>query len=90
MPSIGKPVPHDSAVGHVTGQARFIDDLPALAGELSVGFVGSPVAAGKLVRTDVSAALAVPGRGTYRHCPGPDPGRVRAGLPNAGSRDQRP
>jgi xanthine dehydrogenase large subunit len=61
MPSVGKPEPHDSAVGHVTGRAPYIDDLPPLAGELSVGFVGSPVAAGRLVRIDTTAALAVPG-----------------------------
>jgi xanthine dehydrogenase large subunit len=61
MPSVGKPVPHDSAAGHVTGQAPFIDDLRAVVGELHVGFVGAPVAAGKLVSIDASAALAVPG-----------------------------
>ena len=61
MPSIGKPLPHDSAVGHVTGQAPYLDDVPPGAGELYVSFVGSPVAAGRLERVDVSAALAVPG-----------------------------
>lgn len=61
MPSVGKPVPHDSALGHVTGQAPYIDDLRPLAGELHVGFVGSPVAAGQLLGVDTSAALAVPG-----------------------------
>jgi xanthine dehydrogenase large subunit len=61
MPSAGKPVPHDSALGHVTGQAPYIDDLRPLAGELIVGFVGSPVAAGRLLGIDATAALAVPG-----------------------------
>src|SRR3954467_891324 len=61
MPSAGKPVPHDAAVGHVTGQAPYIDDLRPLAGELIVGFVGSPVAAGQLLSVDTSAALAIPG-----------------------------
>jgi xanthine dehydrogenase large subunit len=61
MPSVGKPLPHDSAVGHVTGRAPFIDDLLQLAGELCVGFVGSPVAAGRLNGIDASAAVAVPG-----------------------------
>ena len=28
MPSVGKPIPHDSAIGHVTGTAWYIDDLP--------------------------------------------------------------
>src|SRR3954471_13885969 len=61
MPSAGKAVPHDSALGHVTGQAPYIDDLRPMAGELYVGFVGSPVAAGQLLNVDTSAALAIPG-----------------------------
>ncbi|MCI0331742.1 MAG: xanthine dehydrogenase molybdopterin binding subunit [Planctomycetes bacterium] len=61
MASLGKPVPHDSALGHVTGQAPYIDDLRPLAGELHVGFVGSPVAAGQLLSVDASAALLLPG-----------------------------
>src|SRR5262245_60726996 len=61
MPSAGKAVPHDSALGHVTGQAPYVDDLRPLAGELHVGFVGSPVAAGELIRVDASAAMAIPG-----------------------------
>jgi len=59
MPSAGKAVPHDSALGHVTGQAPYIDDLRPLAGELYVGYVGSPVAAGQLRGVDTSAALAI-------------------------------
>jgi xanthine dehydrogenase large subunit len=61
MTSVGKPLPHDSALGHVTGQAPYIDDLRPVEGELFVGFVGSPVAAGQLKSIDTSAALAVPG-----------------------------
>lgn len=61
MPSVGKPIPHDAALGHVTGQAPYIDDLRPLAGELCVGFVGSPVAAGKILSVDTSAASAIPG-----------------------------
>jgi xanthine dehydrogenase large subunit len=61
MPSVGKPVPHDAALGHVTGQAPYIDDLRPMAGEVLVGFVGSPVAAGKLLAVDTIAARTVPG-----------------------------
>ena len=61
MPSVGKPLPHDAAIGHVTGRAAFVDDLLPMAGELCASFVGSPVAAGQLKGVDVSAALAVPG-----------------------------
>ena len=59
--SVGKSLPHDAACGHVTGSALFIDDFPAMAGELHVGFVGSPVASGEITGIDCQAALAVPG-----------------------------
>jgi xanthine dehydrogenase large subunit len=61
MPSIGKPLPHDSAVGHVTGRAPYIDDLAARVDELYVGFVGSPVAAGRIESIDLDAARKLPG-----------------------------
>jgi xanthine dehydrogenase large subunit len=61
MPSVGKPEPHDSAVGHVTGRAPFIDDYLPMAGELHVSFVGSPAAAGELIRVDTAAAMEIPG-----------------------------
>ena len=54
MSTVGRALPHDSARGHVTGQASYIDDLPPLAGELQVGFVGSPVAHGELIRIDLA------------------------------------
>ena len=61
MPAVGKTIPHESAVGHVTGDAPYIDDLPRRNDELIVGFVGSPVACGRLQSVDVSRAKAVPG-----------------------------
>ena len=61
MPSFGKPLPHDSATGHVTGAARYIDDLPPLADELFVELVGSPAPAGKIKSIDLEAARAVAG-----------------------------
>ena len=42
MTSVGKTIPHDSAAGHVTGTAPYLDDLPRRSDELFVGFVGSP------------------------------------------------
>ena len=41
-------LPHDSAVGHVTGSAPYIEDLPQQESEVLVGFVGSPCANGTL------------------------------------------
>ncbi|MEM6468195.1 MAG: molybdopterin cofactor-binding domain-containing protein, partial [Planctomycetota bacterium] len=61
MSSVGKAIPHDSAVGHVTGAAPYIEDLPPLSGELWVDFAGAPVAAGRLLSFDASEALELPG-----------------------------
>ncbi|MEM8947332.1 MAG: xanthine dehydrogenase molybdopterin binding subunit [Planctomycetota bacterium] len=61
MPSIGKPLPHDSATGHVSGSAQYIDDLPRREGELVVTFVGAPVASGRVRSLDLAAARALPG-----------------------------
>ncbi|MFM9024922.1 MAG: xanthine dehydrogenase molybdopterin binding subunit [Planctomycetaceae bacterium] len=61
VPSVGRTIPHDSAVGHVTGSAAYIADLPRRGDELVVGFAPSPVAAGRLRGIDLAAARAVPG-----------------------------
>ncbi len=61
MPSVGRSIPHESAAGHVTGTAPYIDDLPRYAGELVVGFVGAPFAAGRLTRIDTTRAKKLPG-----------------------------
>ncbi|MCX7718763.1 MAG: xanthine dehydrogenase molybdopterin binding subunit [Candidatus Sumerlaeaceae bacterium] len=61
MPHSGKPVPHDSARGHATGTAPYIADLPALAGELWVDYVPSPLPNGLLRRVDTDEALRVSG-----------------------------
>jgi xanthine dehydrogenase large subunit len=69
----GKPLPHDSAVGHVTGTAMYVEDLPPLADELWVEAVGSPIAAGTITALDVTAAAEVPGvvaLFTHRDLPG--------------------
>ncbi len=61
MPSVGQPIPHDSAVGHVTGRATYIDDVPPMPGELLVGALGSPIASGTLDGLAASAASCIPG-----------------------------
>ncbi|QEG20763.1 xanthine dehydrogenase molybdopterin binding subunit [Mariniblastus fucicola] len=55
-PSVGRTIPHDSAIGHVTGTAPFIDDLPRREDELFVGFVGSPIANGRILSVKTEAA----------------------------------
>ena len=59
--AVGRALPDESAVLHVTGAARFVDDLPEPAGTVHVALVLSPVAHGRLRGWDASAALAVPG-----------------------------
>ncbi|MBL8018494.1 MAG: xanthine dehydrogenase molybdopterin binding subunit [Leptospirales bacterium] len=68
MPVAGKSIPHESAIGHVTGQAHYIDDLPRLKNELIADFFGSPVAHGKIKSLNLDKAARVPGIvGIYTH-----------------------
>ncbi|MEM9108914.1 MAG: xanthine dehydrogenase molybdopterin binding subunit [Planctomycetota bacterium] len=60
-PRTGPAIPHESAIGHVTGTADYIEDLPRMADELIVGFVGAPFASGTLIRIDTEAARKTPG-----------------------------
>lgn len=59
--AVGFSHPHESAAAHVSGQARYIDDLPELQGTLHAAPVLSPVAHGRLNGLDTRAALALPG-----------------------------
>jgi xanthine dehydrogenase large subunit len=61
MPSVGQSLPHESAVGHVTGSAAYIDDLPAIEGEVFVDYAGAPTACGQIRKVDFTAARSVPG-----------------------------
>jgi xanthine dehydrogenase large subunit len=58
--SMGKPLPHDAAPLHVTGQARYIDDL-SMANALHLAFGLSTVAHGEITGIDLSAVRAAPG-----------------------------
>jgi len=55
------PLPHDSAALHVTGQARYIDDIPVPAGCLHLAFGLSTIACGTLDVLDLAAVRAAPG-----------------------------
>ncbi len=52
---------HESAVGHVTGRAMYVDDTAQRRPMLEVWPVMAPHARAKLKRLDVSAARAAPG-----------------------------
>ncbi|PZM85871.1 MAG: xanthine dehydrogenase molybdopterin binding subunit [Candidatus Melainabacteria bacterium] len=73
MSVVGKDMPHDSAVGHVSGESIYIDDMPSAKNELLVDFVGSPVACGHIKSVDYSEALKIKGVVacyTYKDLPG--------------------
>jgi xanthine dehydrogenase large subunit len=59
--SVSKPLPHDAAALHVTGQARYVDDIPVPAGCLHLAFGLSPIAKGRIVAMDLSAVRSAPG-----------------------------
>jgi xanthine dehydrogenase large subunit len=60
-PTLGAPLPHESARAHVTGTAAFLDDTPPAQGELFIDIVGSPLARGRITAIDTSAAARVEG-----------------------------
>ncbi|MCO4794117.1 MAG: molybdopterin-dependent oxidoreductase [Bacteriovoracaceae bacterium] len=59
--SIGKNIIHDSSRGHVTGTSVFVDDRAAITGEIQVGVVGVPVAAGRIKSINSKRAELVEG-----------------------------
>ena len=59
--TMGKPLPHDSAPLHVTGQARYADDVPLPSGALHLAFGLASIAHGQITAMDLSAVRAAPG-----------------------------
>ena len=59
--TVRKPLPHDAAPLHVTGEARYLDDIPTPANCLHLAFGTSPIARGTLKSLDLSAVKAAPG-----------------------------
>ncbi len=57
---IGEPYPHDSAHLHVTGRARYCDDIPLPGNALDAAFGVSTVAHGRITTLDLSRAAAMP------------------------------
>ena len=52
--SVAKSLPHDAAILHVTGQARYIDDIPLPAGALHLAFGVSDCAHGRIASIDLA------------------------------------
>lgn len=66
--SVGKNLPHDSANGHVSGESIYIDDIPAVRGELVVDFFYLPVSHARVKDIDLSDAKQIDGVvGLYTH-----------------------
>ncbi len=59
--SIARPLPHDAAPLHVTGQARYVDDIPTPANCLHLAFGLSRIAHGDIRSIDLSDVRAAPG-----------------------------
>jgi xanthine dehydrogenase large subunit len=59
--AVHAPIPHDSALRHVTGEARYVDDLPEPRGLLHAYVRLSSRAHARIVRIDTAAAVAAPG-----------------------------
>ncbi|WP_071672448.1 xanthine dehydrogenase molybdopterin binding subunit [Nioella nitratireducens] len=59
--SVRKPLPHDAAPLHVTGQARYVDDIPVPANCLHLAFGMSEIAHGRITSMDLDAVRAAPG-----------------------------
>ncbi len=59
--SVSSPLPHDSAPLHVTGAARYIDDIPTPPDTLHLAFGLSDEAHGIVVSADLSEVRAAPG-----------------------------
>ncbi|MFK7871509.1 MAG: xanthine dehydrogenase molybdopterin binding subunit [Roseobacter sp.] len=51
--SVAKPLPHDAAALHVTGAARYVDDIPTPTGTLHLAFGVSQVASGEIEQIDL-------------------------------------
>ena len=59
--SVGKPLPHDAAHLHVTGTARYVDDIPTPTGTLHLAFGLSTVAHGKITAMSFENAKSTAG-----------------------------
>ncbi|WP_417728297.1 xanthine dehydrogenase molybdopterin binding subunit [Roseovarius sp.] len=59
--SVAKPLPHDSARLHVTGEARYVDDIPCPRNTLHLAFGLSQIACGQITTMDLSEVRSAPG-----------------------------
>ncbi|MGJ8589028.1 MAG: xanthine dehydrogenase molybdopterin binding subunit [Yoonia sp.] len=58
--SVAKPLPHDAAALHVTGAARYIDDIPTPAGTLHLAFGTAQIACGTIRAINLEKVKSAP------------------------------
>ncbi len=58
---VHRQVPHASAIKHVTGEAKYCDDIPKFKNELELVFVLSRKPHARIVNIDFSEALELDG-----------------------------
>lgn len=58
---VGRPHPHESAIRHVSGQARYVDDMPQPANLLHAAIGMSSSAAGRISKLDLTQVWAAKG-----------------------------
>jgi len=61
MSEVARPLRHDSAEGHVSGSALYVDDLPEPPGTLHLAFGLAGDGHGRLAGLDLGAVRAAPG-----------------------------
>ncbi|MDP6638750.1 MAG: hypothetical protein QGE97_05820, partial [SAR324 cluster bacterium] len=68
IPTIPVQIPHESATAHVSGEAKFVDDLPPYQGEIRVDYIPSPSAHGKIRGHNFEELKQIPGiLGVFTH-----------------------
>ncbi|KAL7629782.1 hypothetical protein AAE478_001305 [Parahypoxylon ruwenzoriense] len=63
--TVGREIPHLSALKHCTGEAEYVDDMPQQKNELHCAPVLSTQAHANIIAVDWSAALEMPGVAGY-------------------------
>ncbi|MGA0348024.1 MAG: xanthine dehydrogenase molybdopterin binding subunit [bacterium] len=61
LPTSSFQVPHESAIAHVGGEAKFVDDLPSSKDEVWVDYIPSPSAHGKILTHNFEELKQIPG-----------------------------
>ena len=59
--TVAKSLQHDAAIEHVSGSARYVDDIPTPSNTLHVAFGLSPIARGEIKSLDLKAVWAAKG-----------------------------